>query len=70
LLTSTALVVCLYVLGRGAWIKYYGTEAAALDWKMRVNVVKGVAKALSYMHHGCSPPIMHRGISIENVAWM
>ncbi|KAK3421640.1 hypothetical protein EUGRSUZ_G02273 [Eucalyptus grandis] len=26
----------------------------------RVNVVKGMAYALSYMHHECSPPIIHR----------
>ncbi|KAH1044582.1 hypothetical protein GLYMA_09G243600v4 [Glycine max] len=42
-------------------------KAAAFDWKMRVNVVKGVANALSYMHHDCSPPIIHRDISSKNV---
>ena len=34
---------------------------------MRLNVIKGVAKALSYMHHDCSPPIIHRDISSNNV---
>ncbi|RVW43502.1 MDIS1-interacting receptor like kinase 2 [Vitis vinifera] len=38
-----------------------------LDWIVRLNVVKGVAKALSYMHHDCSPPIIHRDISSNNV---
>ncbi|RZB93657.1 MDIS1-interacting receptor like kinase 2 [Glycine soja] len=42
-------------------------EAAAFDWEKRVNVVKGVANALSYMHHGCSPPIIHCDISSNNV---
>ncbi|KAJ1421468.1 Tyrosine-protein kinase, active site [Sesbania bispinosa] len=43
------------------------TRAMAFDWKRRVNVVKGVANALSYMHHDCSPPIVHCDISSKNV---
>ncbi|KAM7511362.1 hypothetical protein LguiB_010237 [Lonicera macranthoides] len=42
-------------------------EAVELDWIKRVNVVKGIAHALSYMHHDCSPPIVHRDISSNNV---
>ncbi|WKA00321.1 hypothetical protein VitviT2T_018687 [Vitis vinifera] len=42
-------------------------EAEKLDWMVRLNAVKGVAKALSYMHHDCSPPIIHRDISSNNV---
>ncbi|XP_030455056.2 MDIS1-interacting receptor like kinase 2-like [Syzygium oleosum] len=37
------------------------------DWNKRVKVVKGVACALSYMHHECSPPIIHRDISSKNI---
>nr|XP_012569130.1 MDIS1-interacting receptor like kinase 2-like isoform X1 [Cicer arietinum] len=43
------------------------TQAIAFDWEKRVNVVKGVANALSYMHHDCSPPIVHRDISSKNI---
>ncbi|KAH7858900.1 hypothetical protein Vadar_029197 [Vaccinium darrowii] len=42
-------------------------EAIELDWSKRVNVVKGVAHALSYLHHSCVPPIIHRDISSKNV---
>ncbi|XP_058201704.1 MDIS1-interacting receptor like kinase 2-like [Rhododendron vialii] len=42
-------------------------EALSLDWGKRMNVIKGLANALSYMHHGCSPPIIHRDISSKNV---
>ncbi|XVF58235.1 hypothetical protein PTKIN_Ptkin07bG0048300 [Pterospermum kingtungense] len=42
-------------------------EAAELDWSKRVNIVKGVAHALSYMHHDCKPPIVHRDISSNNI---
>ncbi|PPR80650.1 hypothetical protein GOBAR_AA40063 [Gossypium barbadense] len=42
-------------------------EAVELDWTKRVNIVKGVAHALSYMHHDCNPPIVHRDISSNNI---
>ncbi|KAJ4721517.1 putative Receptor protein kinase [Melia azedarach] len=34
---------------------------------MRMNVIKSVADALSYMHHDCFPSIVHRDISSKNV---
>ncbi|XP_039162953.1 MDIS1-interacting receptor like kinase 2-like [Eucalyptus grandis] len=40
---------------------------ATFDWNKRVNVVKGVAYALSYMHHECSPPIIHQDVSSKNI---
>ncbi|KAG8482720.1 hypothetical protein CXB51_024317 [Gossypium anomalum] len=42
-------------------------EAVELDWTKRVNIVKGVAHALCYMHHDCNPPIVHRDISSNNI---
>ncbi|GLT41662.1 hypothetical protein SLA2020_157080 [Shorea laevis] len=42
-------------------------EAAELDWDKRLNIVKGLASALSYMHHDCPSPIIHRDISSNNV---
>uniref|UniRef100_A0A2N9HYD6 Protein kinase domain-containing protein n=1 Tax=Fagus sylvatica TaxID=28930 RepID=A0A2N9HYD6_FAGSY len=42
-------------------------EAVNFDWIGRENVVRGVANALSYMHHDCSPPIVHRDISSKNI---
>ncbi|XP_050107692.1 MDIS1-interacting receptor like kinase 2-like isoform X3 [Malus sylvestris] len=42
-------------------------EAKKLDWSRRVRIVKGVAHALSYMHHDCVPPIVHRDISSSNI---
>jgi hypothetical protein len=38
-----------------------------LDWNKRLNIIKGVAHAISYMHHECSPPIVHRDVSSKNV---
>ncbi|PPS12700.1 hypothetical protein GOBAR_AA07952 [Gossypium barbadense] len=42
-------------------------EAKELDWKNRLNVVKGLANALFYMHHGHLQRIVHRDISSNNV---
>ncbi|XP_017225546.1 MDIS1-interacting receptor like kinase 2 [Daucus carota subsp. sativus] len=42
-------------------------HAVELDWNKRINIVKGIAHALSYMHHDCTPPIVHRDISSNNV---
>ncbi|XP_031504443.1 MDIS1-interacting receptor like kinase 2-like [Nymphaea colorata] len=42
-------------------------EAKRLDWEKRVNIVNGVANALSYMHHDHSIPIIHRDISSKNI---
>ncbi|KAL2337461.1 hypothetical protein Fmac_011907 [Flemingia macrophylla] len=42
-------------------------EAKELNWSTRVNVIKGVAYALSYMHHDCIPPIVHRDVTSTNV---
>ncbi|XAR51759.1 Non-specific serine/threonine protein kinase, partial [Bertholletia excelsa] len=42
-------------------------EASELGWTQRVNTVQAVAHALSYLHHDCTPPIIHRDISSNNI---
>ncbi|XP_071938391.1 MDIS1-interacting receptor like kinase 2 isoform X3 [Coffea arabica] len=56
-------------LERGSLAKILSIEEEAkeLDWQERLNIIKGVAHALSYMHHDCSPPIIHRDISSNNI---
>ncbi|KAG7954836.1 hypothetical protein I3843_11G040500 [Carya illinoinensis] len=63
-----SFLVCQY-LERGSLSLILGNEDAAkvLGWNKRLNIVKGVAYALSYMHHDCSPPIIHRDISSSNI---
>lgn len=46
----------------------YGVEGKVeLDWAERVKIVQGVAHAIAYLHHDCSPPIVHRDISLNNI---
>ncbi|XXG89756.1 hypothetical protein AAC387_Pa12g1684 [Persea americana] len=56
-------------IGRGSLASFLRSNQAAveLDWIKRVKVVKGVAHALSYLHHDCIPPIVHRDISTNNI---
>ncbi|GLU09985.1 hypothetical protein SLE2022_268170 [Rubroshorea leprosula] len=42
-------------------------EVVELDWLKRLNVIKSMANALSYLHHDCIPPILHRDISSNNI---
>ncbi|CAL5384367.1 unnamed protein product [Camellia sinensis] len=51
------------------WKKILSNEKEALnfEWTKSVNVIKGVADVLSYMHHDCSPPVIHRNIPSKNV---
>ncbi|XP_031114827.1 receptor-like protein kinase 5 [Ipomoea triloba] len=38
-----------------------------LDWPKRIRVAIGTAKGLCYMHHNCSPPIVHRDVKSSNI---
>ncbi|KAL5834509.1 hypothetical protein ACOSQ4_014006 [Xanthoceras sorbifolium] len=42
-------------------------KAKGLDWPKWLNIIESMAQALSYMHHDCSPPIVHRDISSKNI---
>nr|XP_023895873.1 MDIS1-interacting receptor like kinase 2-like isoform X4 [Quercus suber] len=42
-------------------------EAKELTWRIRVNIIRGIAHALSYMHHDTSPLIIHRDITSSNI---
>lgn len=38
-----------------------------LDWETRLNIILGAAKGLAYLHHDCSPRIIHRDIKSSNI---
>ncbi|VAH00207.1 unnamed protein product [Triticum turgidum subsp. durum] len=41
--------------------------AKELDWQKRIALATDVAQAISYLHHECSPPIIHRDITSNNI---
>ncbi|KAK3444529.1 hypothetical protein EUGRSUZ_A01336, partial [Eucalyptus grandis] len=64
---------CIYLVyefverGSLAKVLYGETGTAELDWGRRVKIVQGVAQAIAYLHHNCSPPIIHRDITLNNI---
>ncbi|KAL2517717.1 Protein kinase family protein with leucine-rich repeat domain [Abeliophyllum distichum] len=38
-----------------------------LDWPARLRVAIGAAQGLCYMHHDCTPPIIHRDVKSSNI---
>lgn len=38
-----------------------------LDWYQRYKIALGAAKGIAYLHHDCSPPIIHRDIKSCNI---
>lgn len=38
-----------------------------LEWDARLNIIMGAAKGLAYLHHDCSPRIIHRDIKSSNI---
>ncbi|CAJ2668958.1 MDIS1-interacting receptor like kinase 2-like [Trifolium pratense] len=48
-------------------VLYNDIDAVEFKWRKRVNIIKGVASALSYLHHDFTFPIVHRDISSGNI---
>ncbi|KAK0571205.1 hypothetical protein LWI29_012472 [Acer saccharum] len=42
-------------------------SGSVLDWPKRMQIAVGAAQGLCYMHHDCSPPIIHRDVKSSNV---
>jgi len=42
-------------------------QHVVLDWPKRLQIAIGIAHGLCYMHHDCSPPIIHRDIKTSNI---
>jgi tRNA A-37 threonylcarbamoyl transferase component Bud32 len=42
-------------------------QHVVLDWPKRFQIAVGAARGLSYMHHDCSPPIVHRDVKSSNI---
>ncbi|GMI92726.1 hypothetical protein like AT5G25930 [Hibiscus trionum] len=53
---------CLYL-----WLNKHRTSGIVLDWPKRLRIAVGAAQGLCYMHHDCSPPIIHRDVKSSNI---
>ncbi|KAE8714132.1 protein IQ-DOMAIN 14-like isoform X1 [Hibiscus syriacus] len=49
------------------WLNKHRTSSIILDWPKRFGIAVGAAQGLCYMHHDCSPPIIHRDMKSSNI---
>ncbi|KAJ3672401.1 hypothetical protein LUZ60_007122 [Juncus effusus] len=45
----------------------HGTKGAHLGWETRFHIAAEAAKGLCYLHHDCSPLIIHRDVKSNNI---
>ncbi|CAJ1951521.1 unnamed protein product [Sphenostylis stenocarpa] len=74
---DSMLLVYEYLENRSLdrWLHNKGKSSAVsvsvhhfvLDWPKRLQIAIAVAHGLCYMHHDCSPPIVHRDIKTSNI---
>ncbi|XP_057799699.1 receptor protein-tyrosine kinase CEPR1-like [Salvia miltiorrhiza] len=54
--------------GKNKEISPVGSSSVTkLEWPMRLHIAIGAAQGLCYMHHDCSPTIIHRDIKSRNI---
>ncbi|KAG9154015.1 hypothetical protein Leryth_000521 [Lithospermum erythrorhizon] len=51
----------------GRELEILGKRSERLDFDARLNIIIGAAKGLAYLHHDCSPRIIHRDIKSSNI---
>ncbi|XP_031491478.1 receptor-like protein kinase HSL1 [Nymphaea colorata] len=52
---------------RGSLDRWLRSLDSVLDWPTRYRVAIGSAQGLCYMHHECSPPVIHRDVKSSNI---
>ncbi|KAG5226340.1 receptor protein kinase [Salix suchowensis] len=45
----------------------HGSKGGSLDWPTRYKIALDAAEGLSYLHHDCVPPIVHRDVKSNNI---
>ncbi|GAU10199.1 hypothetical protein TSUD_422490, partial [Trifolium subterraneum] len=67
-LPSSRLLIYDYVaLGSLDDLLHENTERQPLNWNDRLKITLGSARGLAYLHHECSPKIVHRDIKSSNI---
>ncbi|XP_022881625.1 LRR receptor-like serine/threonine-protein kinase ERECTA [Olea europaea var. sylvestris] len=57
-----------YMENGSLWDLLHGpTKKKKLDWDTRLHIALGAAQGLAYLHHDCSPRIIHRDVKSSNI---
>jgi serine/threonine protein kinase len=54
-------IILLFTLPSGP------SKKKKLDWNLRLKIALGAAQGLAYLHHDCSPRIIHRDVKSSNI---
>ncbi|XP_052181587.1 leucine-rich repeat receptor-like serine/threonine-protein kinase BAM3 [Diospyros lotus] len=64
---DTNLLVYEYMPNGSLGEVLHGKRGAYLKWDTRLNIAVEAAKGLCYLHHDCSPLIIHRDVKSNNI---
>ncbi|KAG8657240.1 LRR receptor-like serine/threonine-protein kinase ERECTA [Manihot esculenta] len=56
-----------YMENGSLWDLLHGSTKKKLDWDTRLRIALGAAQGLAYLHHDCSPRIIHRDVKSSNI---
>ncbi|XP_020686199.1 LRR receptor-like serine/threonine-protein kinase ERECTA [Dendrobium catenatum] len=57
-----------YMENGSLWDLLHGSlKKKKLDWETRLKIALGAAEGLAYLHHDCSPRIIHRDVKSSNI---
>ncbi|KAL9264587.1 LRR receptor-like serine/threonine-protein kinase ERL1-like protein, partial [Drosera capensis] len=57
-----------YMENGSLWDLLHGSsKKVKLDWETRLRIAIGAAQGLAYLHHDCSPRIIHRDVKSSNI---
>ncbi|KAI4336044.1 hypothetical protein L6164_014620 [Bauhinia variegata] len=65
--TSKLLIYDYLAMGSLDDLLHENSEQESLNWDARLKIVLGSARGLAYLHHDCSPKIVHRDIKSSNI---
>ncbi|PPR84413.1 hypothetical protein GOBAR_AA36304 [Gossypium barbadense] len=56
-----------YMENGSLWDLLHLSKKVKLDWETRLKIAVGAAQGLAYLHHDCSPRIIHRDVKSSNI---